>query len=616
VASLTPSDVKRWDPDAIHQVFQTASNRAQTLQQLGDNLQQVYNGLSDWQGEAGDAFRADLGQTRHDIETDGQESRQVATAVSAAETDVRACRSQLDSIQHAVDANHWAITSDWQIDVGNTLKGPNSGALAVELPLLQGQLDLVKAHAHNTDHELAMAVRAAVGQAPAGAGAPAPPDAPKPQAGEPPKSFKDMLLLAGPGNGGSGAGGAPKGPPVPAGAVGGKPPSLADMMLGRGQPADQKPPPGSLPDLLSRLPQPGVPGGAPAPQLKPADVDSFKAMARQTMINDGVPPDQIEGRLNDIVGRTQQWMDNGMPNYVPPEPPKPPQPGFGDGVGDTWFGFNDAVHKLTGQEGFGPMGQEWGGMAKGLAGKAEEYLLQGPVAPINDLTHEFKSFMDNPAYYAGEKTADGAIALPGMLFGGEGAAVEAGLGDIGPGVLDTGPAVSTHAPIGFEHPVEYNPAGQESAFDLNYGHWNGGPTGALSEPVADMSTHYIGDNPDRVVLGKFDTHEGGYIGEARQNGGIYFDTGDPTWDALTRGFGSGEEKGLVWQVNESFLRNQMETGVPRIEYVLPDGFNSVEQLAGAQRQSYSAMEINFLRDNAASYGYEQQGNVWVYRGGK
>ena len=149
-------------------------------------------------------------------------------------------------------------------------------------------------------------------------------------------------------------------------------------------------------------------------------------MARQSMIADGVPPDQIEGRLNDIVGRTQQWMDNGMPNYVPPEPPKPPPPGFGDGFADHWFGFEDAVHRLTGQEGLAAMGDEWGGMAKGLAGKAEESLLLGPVAPVHDLTNEFKSFLDNPAYYAGGKTADGAIALPGMMFGGEGA----GLGEL------------------------------------------------------------------------------------------------------------------------------------------------------------------------------------------
>jgi hypothetical protein len=37
VTSLTPADVKRWDPDAIHGVFQTANNRASTLQRLGNN---------------------------------------------------------------------------------------------------------------------------------------------------------------------------------------------------------------------------------------------------------------------------------------------------------------------------------------------------------------------------------------------------------------------------------------------------------------------------------------------------------------------------------------------------------------------------------------------------
>ena len=90
MAPLTPADVKSWDADAIHGVFQTATNRATTLQTLGDNLQQVHSKLSDWQGEAGDAFRADLTKARRDIEADGQESKQVAAAVARAEADVRA----------------------------------------------------------------------------------------------------------------------------------------------------------------------------------------------------------------------------------------------------------------------------------------------------------------------------------------------------------------------------------------------------------------------------------------------------------------------------------------------------------------------------------------------
>jgi hypothetical protein len=38
VGPLTPYDVKRWDLDAIQQVFETANGRANTLQLLGDPL--------------------------------------------------------------------------------------------------------------------------------------------------------------------------------------------------------------------------------------------------------------------------------------------------------------------------------------------------------------------------------------------------------------------------------------------------------------------------------------------------------------------------------------------------------------------------------------------------
>jgi hypothetical protein len=126
-----------------------------------------------------------------------------------------------------------------------------------------------------------------------------------------------------------------------------------------------------------------------------------------------------------------------------------------------------------------------------------------------------------------------------------------------------------------------------------------------------MSTHYVGDNPDRVVLGKFGAQEGGYIGEARGQGGIYFDTGDPTWGSMTHGLSESESQDLAWQVNQQFVRGQMESGVPRIDYELLGKFASVDDVLIVDPDSFSAMEIAFLKSNAEAYGYQQVGNSWM-----
>lgn len=595
MGQLTPNDVKRWDLGAIQKVFDTANGRADTLQLLGENLQQVHNVLSGWQGEAGEAFRADLGKARRDIEADGQESRLVAAAVSRAEGDVRACKRELEGIERAAEANGWTIMADWRIDVGDTWIGRDPIEFAAQQQLLQDQLIALNVHAHSADHELAAAVRFAVGEVPLDAGGHppsggAPPQGPpNPAAGHKPRTWQDMLLPDGPADPRTGSV-PPKGPPVPAGAEG-KPLSLQDMLLPAG-PAG-----------------PGR-GGVPPPRLNPADVESFKAMARQTMIRDGVPPNQIEARLNDVVSQTQQWIDNGMPNYIPPEPKAPPPPGFSDGFRDRWFATEQGIKNLFGQGGPGAPSvlKSWEQMLKGT--------VETTADPVGAAIGEVKSAMDSPslAYYLGGKTSDAATTLPTMLFGGEGAAVlRAGkLADIGSGMLEPGLAASPHAPIGFDHPFGYNLWADQAATDLTYAHLHGEPTPGLSQQLADMSTHYVGETPDRVVLGKFDGHESGYIGEARGHGGIYFDTGDPTWDALTQGLPRPEAQALTWQVNERFLRTQMESGVPRIEYHLPPQFSSVEELMALDANSFSAKEITFLKSSAEAYGYRQIGNAWVH----
>jgi hypothetical protein len=389
------------------------------LQRLGETLDKVHNVLADWHGEAGEAFRADLGKVRQGIEADGAESRRVAAVVSSAESDVSRCKIELADVERATDANSWTITPDWRIEIGDTWIGRDPIELAAEQQALQDQLNAVKVHAHSADHELATAINAAVGEVQ--------PDATGNPSGGAPRTLQDMLLPAGPAGAGPGSA-PPQGAPNTAGSgadPGGLQPSLRDLLLPSEKSfgdSDRQPVPGSLPDLLSRLGQSGVPG-APAPELKPADVERFKAMARQSMIRDGVAPDQIEARLDAIVASTQQWLDNGMPNYVVPEPPRPSPPGFGEGFGDRWFATEQGIKNLIGQGGPGAPGvlESWEGLVKGT-----NEVVQNPVgAAIGEVQNALDS--PSPTYYLGSKASDAATTLPGLLFGGEGVAVRAGL---------------------------------------------------------------------------------------------------------------------------------------------------------------------------------------------
>lgn|GEM_PF-5889902 len=356
---------------------------------------------------------------------------------------------------------------------------------------------------------------------------------------------------------------------------------------------------GYVPDVVVRSFEAG---DAPAP-VNPGDVESFKILAREVLANDGVAPDQIEARVTAAVMQAQQ----PLPRYGAPESQRQAPLGFGDAFGDRWRATEGAVKNLLGQGGPDAPGvlESWGGLAKGLGDSFLNPVGAG-VAQVKDALNA-----PNPAYFLGGKAFDVSAAAVTLPFGAEGASIRAGLGEIGRGVLDTGPVVSSYAEVGFDVPATYHPWAEYSAMDLNYASRHGGPTAGFSEEVADMSTHYVGDNPDRVVLGKFDGQEGGYIGAARGQGGIYFDTGDQTWDALTSGLTPPGSENLVWQVNEQFLRGQMESGVSRIDYELPGRFSSVEDVLLAEPGSFSAKEIAFLQSNSEAYGYRQVGNSWV-----
>ncbi|TLH70669.1 DUF4237 domain-containing protein [Mycolicibacterium cosmeticum] len=165
-----------------------------------------------------------------------------------------------------------------------------------------------------------------------------------------------------------------------------------------------------------------LPPAKPRPPMDPAEAERAKALLRQVMANDGVPPDQIEARVDELMAKASQ----PLPPSVKPSDAKGPEPGFGDGFADTWFGTEQQIRNLLGQGGPGEPGvmESWGDLLKGTA---EQF--SGPFGPLNPAINEVKNALNSPnaAYYLGQKSAEGAMTAPTVMFGGEGALARAGL---------------------------------------------------------------------------------------------------------------------------------------------------------------------------------------------
>jgi hypothetical protein len=83
----------------------------------------------------------------------------------------------------------------------------------------------------------------------------------------------------------------------------------------------------------------------------------------------------------------------------------------------------------------------------------------------------------------------------------------------------------------------------------------------LMEEVAEISLQGRGD---RLVLGIWrDSREIGYVGTARLEGGMFFDTSDEVWELLKK---SGVDP---WKVNDAFVRQYVVDG-GQFEYSLRD----------------------------------------------
>jgi hypothetical protein len=126
----------------------------------------------------------------------------------------------------------------------------------------------------------------------------------------------------------------------------------------------------------------------------------------------------------------------------------------------------------------------------------------------------------------------------------------------------------------------------------------------LIETILDASVHGSGD---RVVIGRFFAQgQGqGYVQEVLENGGIYFNTPPGIYaDAL------GGNRAIMGEIDREFLRRQLQSGIDRIELT----GESIGEVLAARPDSFTALELRLLAQEASNYGYKLQGDVWVLVG--
>ena len=98
-----------------------------------------------------------------------------------------------------------------------------------------------------------------------------------------------------------------------------------------------------------------------APPMTPAQVEDMRAMARKLLEQQGVPPDQIDRRVNDLVADGQRVYAAlaEHPRSAGPDGPAPARPSYSDGFRDAWQNMENTVHSLTGQNGFESFKDAW-----------------------------------------------------------------------------------------------------------------------------------------------------------------------------------------------------------------------------------------------------------------
>lgn len=195
--TVSVEEIDRWDAGDVREVFHATRNRAEAAFEAADGIADL-PAFGSWGGEASEAAKEAIDQTRKDLDAHGNEASAVAQAASKAADEIEQVKSDLAQLR--ADAESMDMVID---PVSNTIEpGPGAaGADPMEIELkqmqLQPRLDAILAEAARVDQDLARAINMATGQEPIPPTSGPPPSGPGPPMSD--AQIRDTLddMLAG-----------------------------------------------------------------------------------------------------------------------------------------------------------------------------------------------------------------------------------------------------------------------------------------------------------------------------------------------------------------------------------------------------------------------------------
>lgn len=163
--TVSVADIDRWDSGDVREVFHATRSRAEAAREAANGIAAL-PAFGTWGGDASQAAKESINQTRKDLDAHGNEALAVARAADRAAGDIDALKGKLANLRNR------AGQLGMQLDAASNTFVPAAGSniTAADAALaeaeLQPQLTALLAEAADIDDELARAINMATGKTP------------------------------------------------------------------------------------------------------------------------------------------------------------------------------------------------------------------------------------------------------------------------------------------------------------------------------------------------------------------------------------------------------------------------------------------------------------------